>query len=142
MAAEDLARALIRLDSDHVRHRVAEVDLSDFEEFGFELSDEERELLVEATARIPIEEEVAVTLPSEDRVEPAGAGGPGTGYGYFARLRSDPGQQPGRWRSSVRAGRGCPCSGGPSRSRPAARPPPGPALPPRPARRALRAAAH
>jgi hypothetical protein len=77
MAAEDLARALIRLDSDYIRDQVARGDLSDFEEFGFELSDYERELLVQATARVRIEDEVAVTLPGEERVEPAGEGGPG-----------------------------------------------------------------
>jgi hypothetical protein len=84
MAAEDLARALIRLDSDYVRHAVARGDLSDFEQFGWKLSADERELLVSSCARVPIEEEVAVTLPGEEPVECTGQGGPGRGYGYFA----------------------------------------------------------
>jgi hypothetical protein len=84
MAAEDLARALIRLDSDYVRHKVARGDISDFAQFGIELSDEERELLGSSSTRVPIEEEVAVGLPGEEPVEHTGQGGPGRGYGYFA----------------------------------------------------------
>jgi hypothetical protein len=87
MAAEDLARALIRLDSDYVRHQVADGDFAEFEKFGFELSDEERKLLAQATERVPIEEEVAVVSLDEDpgSLEPAGegGGGPGRGYGYW-----------------------------------------------------------
>jgi hypothetical protein len=85
MAAEDLARALIRLDSDYVRHQVADGEFVDFEKFGFKLSDEERKLLVGATARVPIKQEVAVALLGEDpaSLEPTGDGGPGRGYGYW-----------------------------------------------------------
>src|SRR5947208_7368777 len=85
MAAEDLARALIRLDDDYVRDQVAKGDFSDFEKFDFELSDEERKLLAQATAKVPIEKEVAVALLGEDpgSLEPTGEGGPGRGYGYW-----------------------------------------------------------
>jgi hypothetical protein len=85
MAAEDLARALIRLDNPYVRAEVAAGDFASFEEFGFELSGEERELLVESTMTVPIEEEVATTLVGDDPrlVRPARTGGPGRGYGYW-----------------------------------------------------------
>jgi hypothetical protein len=90
MAAEDLARALIRIDGDYVREQVAKRDFSDFEHKAFKLSDEERELLAEATARVPIDEEVPVALLGEDpgSLEPTGEGGPGRGYGYWSPARA------------------------------------------------------
>jgi hypothetical protein len=64
---------------------VAEGDFAEFEEFGFDPSPDERKLLAEATARVPIEEEVAVALLGEGPglLQPAGQGGPGRGYGYW-----------------------------------------------------------
>ena len=85
MAAEDLARALIRLDSDYVRQQVADGDFAEFEKFDFNLSDEERKLLTQASARVPVEKEVAVALLGEDpgSLPSNGEGGPGRGYGYW-----------------------------------------------------------
>ncbi len=85
MAAEDLARALIRLDDDYVRDQVVNGDFSDFEKFGFDLSDDERKLLAQASAKVPIDKEVAVALLGEDpgSLPPNGDGGPGRGYGYW-----------------------------------------------------------
>lgn len=85
MTAEDLARALIRLDNDYVRAQIADGDFTEFEQFDFNLSRRERQLLVGAAARVPIEEEVAVAQLGEDpdSVEALGDGGPGRGYGYW-----------------------------------------------------------
>jgi hypothetical protein len=84
MAAEDFARALIRLDNPYVRREIERGDFADLERAEFRLTDEERELLRSATEEVPREEQVAVTLLDEDprRAEP-GEGGPGRGWGYW-----------------------------------------------------------
>lgn len=84
MAAEDLARALIRLDNEFVRGEVQRGDFAGFDEFGFELSDEERKLLQEAARSVAREEQVAVTVVGKDsQPDQPGEGGPGRDWGYW-----------------------------------------------------------
>ena len=82
MPVEDLARALIRLDNEYVRQEVGRGELASFEELGFELSDEERELLIAATRGVARDEQLPVTrLGEQPRPAEPGEGGPGRGWG-------------------------------------------------------------
>jgi hypothetical protein len=83
MAAEDMALALMMLTDESVHSEVSRWDFERFE--AFELSDEERGLLVRATRGVTtIDEESPVALrPGDESVELSGEGGPGKGFYYW-----------------------------------------------------------
>jgi hypothetical protein len=83
MAAEDVALALMMLENQQVHWDVGHGDFSRLE--GFELSEEERGLLVDATrGAVTIDDQVPVPFRAEDEsVELAGVGGRERGFCYW-----------------------------------------------------------
>jgi hypothetical protein len=83
MPAEDMALGLMMLDNERVHWEVSHGDFRSLE--GFELSDEEQRLLVEATRGVvAIDEEVPVPFrPGEEPGERTGPGGWEKGFCYW-----------------------------------------------------------
>jgi hypothetical protein len=83
MAAEDVALALMMFENQQVHWEVGHGDFRRLE--GFELSDEELALLVEATRGVVvIDDEVPVPFrPGDESVELAGVGGRERGFCYW-----------------------------------------------------------
>jgi hypothetical protein len=83
MAAEDVALALMMLENQRVHWDVGHGDFSRLE--GFQLSDEELRLLVEATRDVvTIDDQVPVPFrPDDESVELEGVGGRERGFGYW-----------------------------------------------------------
>jgi hypothetical protein len=83
MPAEDVALALMMLDNEAVRWEVSHGDFGRVE--AFDLSEEERALLVEATRDVVTrDEKVPVAFrPGDESVKLEGPGGPDRGFGYW-----------------------------------------------------------
>jgi hypothetical protein len=83
MAAEDMALALMMLDNERVHWEVSHGDFGRLE--GFELGEEERALLVNATRDVVTrDEKVPVAFrPGDESVKLSGPGGPERGFGYW-----------------------------------------------------------
>jgi hypothetical protein len=83
MPAEDVALALMMLDNEAVHWEVSHGEFGRLE--GFELGEDERALLVEATREVVTrDEKVPVAFrPGDESVELSGPGGPERGFGYW-----------------------------------------------------------
>jgi hypothetical protein len=83
MAAEDVALALMMLENQQVHWEVGHGDFSRLD--GFQLSEEELRLLVEATSGVvAIDEQIPVAFrPGDESVELAGVGGRERGFCYW-----------------------------------------------------------
>jgi hypothetical protein len=83
MPAEDVALALMTLTNERVHWEVSHGDFSTLE--GFELSEDERRLLVDSTRGVVTrDEKVPVAFrPGDEAVELSGEGGPEKGFGYW-----------------------------------------------------------
>jgi hypothetical protein len=83
MAAADVALALMALDNEDADWEVGHGDFARFE--AFELSDEERRLLMGATVEVPRrDDKVAVAFrPEDDPGDLSGPGGADRGFGYW-----------------------------------------------------------